>query len=554
MIFKKISLSVGLGLILFFIIAAFLNEKKIIYSEDIKVQEHAKVLADAMWKIDSDAIREYLKLASDAEKYEIISLKYSDGELFAQEKSSTISNLDKFLISLNIMQRHTYNADVFYKDERIGMIEAVHINDRIYMYATWVLLLFLIYIVFALYIRILSAKYVLEDKVRERTIELQRSKSYLNDVFDSIESILLSLDDNLLITNINTYALSKLKMSKSNVIGTTLFETLPELLEFESEIRNVAFNHKVFEINKVPLTFKGEETFVNMACFPIKSYEVVGVVLRIDDVTKMVSLEDMMIQTEKMASLGSLAAGMAHEINNPLGAILQGIQNVERRFSDSIAQNVELAEEIGVDLHLTREYMARRGITDFLIGVVDAGKRASEIVSNMLQFSRLSKSEKEPCFLHNIVDSALELASTDYDLAGKYDFRHINIIKDLSSSNSIVVCTKTEIEQVLLNFLKNGAYAIFKKEFNSEKPQITIRSFDQGNKVRIEIEDNGCGMDENTTKRIFDPFFTTKPAGSGTGLGLSVSYFIIKEKHNGAIFAESKLGQGAKFTVILPKA
>ena len=148
-------------------------------------------------------------------------------------------------------------------------------------------------------------------------------------------------------------------------------------------------------------------------------------------------------------SVGGLAAGMAHELNNPLGGMLQGVQNVQRRLSPDLKSNQEPAKEFGIDLHNLQLYMEKREILSFLDGIKDSGKKASEIISNMLQFSRKSESQMAPTNLVELLENALDLAGKNYDLKKKYDFRNIDIIREFDLNLPLVPCTETEIEQVV---------------------------------------------------------------------------------------------------------
>lgn len=269
----------------------------------------------------------------------------------------------------------------------------------------------------------------------------------------------------------------------------------------------------------------------------------------LNDLTEKRKTQEMMMQTEKMMSVGALAAGMAHEINNPLGGIMQGAQNILRRISTDMAANVEVADECGIDLDKMNIYLEKRKILRFIQGIRDSGDRAAKIVSNMLQFSRRSESKMAPRQLFQLVRKTVELANNDYDLKKKYDFRHLKIVEEFDPSMKEVNCSETEIEQVILNLLRNAAQSMTKTD---SEPHIIIRLYAEGDLAVIEIEDNGPGMDETTRKRVFEPFFTTKPVGEGTGIGLSVSYMIISNNHKGTMEVESEPGKGACFIVKLP--
>jgi len=292
----------------------------------------------------------------------------------------------------------------------------------------------------------------------------------------------------------------------------------------------------------------GTERIALLVVIPFSDQLIFGIAR---DITELKKSQELMIQTEKMMSVGGLAAGMAHEINNPLGAMLQGIQNILRRLSPDLDSNLEPAKESGIDLNNLQSYLKKREILYALNGIQESGKKAAHIISNMLQFSRKSESKRAPTNLVILLENVLELADKDYDLKKKYDFRNIEIVKEFDSDLPLVLCTETEIEQVVLNILKNAAQAMI-EESQKGFHRIIIRLLNHGNVARIEVEDNGPGMNEETRKRIFEPFFTTKNVGEGTGLGLSVSYMIITNNHQGTLEVESELGKGTKFIIRLP--
>ncbi|MNZ71806.1 Wide host range VirA protein [compost metagenome] len=277
-------------------------------------------------------------------------------------------------------------------------------------------------------------------------------------------------------------------------------------------------------------------------------------VIRIDDITQRLSLEEMMVQSEKMLSVGGLAAGMAHEINNPLGAILHNVQNIRRRLSPELAKNQEQANELGIDLPIVNRYLESREVPQLLDGIQQAGARAAKIVTHMLSFSRRSNRQLAPCDLPALIDQAVEIAGNDFDLTIGFDFKGQAIIRQFDPNLGPVPCTANELEQVLLNLLKNAAQAIHLREDDSEPGRIILRTRLNPPWAEIQVEDNGVGMPETVRKRTFEPFFTTKEIGQGTGLGLSVSYFIITNNHKGQMEVQSAPGQGTCFTLRLPLA
>lgn len=276
-----------------------------------------------------------------------------------------------------------------------------------------------------------------------------------------------------------------------------------------------------------------------------------GVLWVMDDVTERVKSREVMVQTEKMLSVGGLAAGMAHEINNPLGIILAAVQNLERRLSPEFPKNIEAAASLGLDLEKVASYKALRGIDGLLGNIRHSGERAAKIIRSMLDFSRQSESSRAPHDLADLLEQALELAGNDYDLKKKYDFRSVKIIRDYDLSLPNVRVTETEVVQVFLNLMKNAAQAMAGMK-NGNAPALTLRTRRVGGAAQVEIEDNGPGIPEKIRRRIFEPFFTSKPPGEGTGLGLSVAFFLVTQNHGGELLAVSEKGKGAKFIVRFP--
>ena len=259
-------------------------------------------------------------------------------------------------------------------------------------------------------------------------------------------------------------------------------------------------------------------------------------------------MQELILQTEKMVSVGELAAGMAHEINNPLGGIILGCQNIKRRISPDIEKNLEIAAEIDIDLIKLNEYLEKRELTGVINNIQSLGERASRIINEMLRFSRKNSILVEDIDITALIDKSIEFVSSEYNPKKKFNFKQINIVKEYTD-RPVIKGKYVELEQVFVNLLQNASQAM--QENNSE-PKIVIRSYINNDFIVIEIEDNGSGMDENTIKRAFDPFYTTKEVGVGTGLGLSIAYFIITNAHNGTITIDSIKDRGTIFTIKLP--
>ena len=261
--------------------------------------------------------------------------------------------------------------------------------------------------------------------------------------------------------------------------------------------------------------------------------------------------QDRLVQTEKLASLGQLTAGIAHEIKNPL--------NFVNNFS---ALSAELVGEMNDVLAGATLDKKTRGELDELAQtlksnlekVVQHGKRADSIVKNMLQHSREGSGEHRPTDINAIVDESLNLAYHGAR-AEKAGFS-IAFQRDLDPSVGMADIYPQEITRVLLNLISNGFYATTKRKAEAGdgfEPMLSAATKNLGDKVEIRIRDNGTGIPEGVKEKIFNPFFTTKPSGEGTGLGLSISHDIIVKQHGGSIDVETEPGLFTEFRIVLPR-
>ncbi|HDS1819019.1 TPA: PAS domain-containing protein [Pseudomonas putida] len=398
-----------------------------------------------------------------------------------------------------------------------------------------------------------NRKLELEVQVRSKIEKkLTGFQNYLNSIIDSMPSALIALDEQLYVTQWNHEATMLSGTPLDEALNQPIFIAFEPLKPFLPQLKETVEKHRVAKIERVTWPKDDDLRHYALTFYPLMGGGGRGVVIRIDDITQRLSLEEMMVQSEKMLSVGGLAAGMAHEINNPLGAILHNVQNIRRRLSPELPRNQEQAEELGIDLPTVNRYLASREVPQLLDGIQQAGARAAKIVTHMLSFSRRSNRQLAPCDLPALIDQAVEIASNDFDLAIGFDFKGQAIVRQFDPHLGPVPCTANELEQVLLNLLKNAAQAIHQRPQPNEPGRIILRTRLNPPWAEIQVEDNGVGMPEAVRKRTFEPFFTTKEIGQGTGLGLSVSYFIITNNHKGQMEVQSTPGQGTCFTLRLP--
>lgn len=403
----------------------------------------------------------------------------------------------------------------------------------------------------------LSLKTLTETVVEQDTLrslqagELRLLRNLLSNIVNSMPSALITVDPGGRITQCNRLALAASGFSEAQAMGKPLEAVFPRLDGVLEHLREAMRCKATWSGHRRPNRRDGELRYEDVTIYPLAGEGIEGAVIRLDDVTARRRLEEMMIQSEKMLSVGGLAAGMAHEINNPLGGILQSVQVIQRRIGTDSPASQDAAQAMGCTLEGVRGFLERREILAMLGGIRQSAERAAHIVSDMLEFSRKSEAPYAPVDIKEILNKAVELSSKDYDLKKCYDFRKICIDRVFDPQVPPVPCSASQIQQVLINLLRNAAQAMNQNP-KDKTPKIALRVRQEGETVRIEVEDNGPGMDEVSRKRIFEPFFTTKVPGAGTGLGLSVSYFIITENHGGSMEVESEPGRWTRFILHLP--
>ncbi len=261
--------------------------------------------------------------------------------------------------------------------------------------------------------------------------------------------------------------------------------------------------------------------------------------------TELKTTQAQLIQSEKMASLGELTAGIAHEIQNPL--------NFVNNFSEV---NTELIEEMKQEIekgNMEEVKAIANDIADNEQKITQHGKRADAIVKGMLQHSRSSTGVKEPANINALADEYLRLAY--HGLRAKDKSFNATMNTDFDESIGNINIIPQDIGRVILNLITNAFYAVTEKKQllrDGYEPTVSVSTKKAGNKVLISVKDNGNGIPDSVLDKIYQPFFTTKPSGQGTGLGLSMSYEIITKTHGGELKVESKNNEGAEFTIILP--
>ena len=524
-----------ISMLLCFSIFVFFFHQHHAQQQQQAMNRHAKVIEMDLWSFDPNGPVEYLSLASTFNHYAKITITNLNDEEFISVKGPSLGKLDQSLKMSGLLPLTVITVNVEHEGKKIGQLIAHARNLNIYLYF-YVFLFFVIsYIAIILFLRTTYVKYQLEKNEFNRAL------------FDYTPLETIVVDDEGEIISFNM----AVRKSKNRIpeIGQVMYKDYAanHKIDLYAEMMKCITTGKSSEFTSLPYGIK----FLNITLSNFPN----GAIIACQDITEQVRIEEMLVQNEKMLLLGELAAGMAHEVNNPLAGIMQTANVMSNRLtSDDVPANLAAAANVGTSIKVIQAYMEQRGIMRMLDSINTSGERIADIVTNMLSFARKSDDSFSSHNLNELLDKSLELSSTDYNLKKQYDFKSITIVKEYDDNLPLVSCEEGKIQQVFLNILRNGAEAM--QEAGTTSATLTLHSaYDKKlNMVSVIIEDNGPGIDENTRKRIFEPFFTTKPVGVGTGLGLSVSFFIITENHGGEMTVESELGKGTKFCIRLPCA
>jgi two-component system NtrC family sensor kinase len=361
----------------------------------------------------------------------------------------------------------------------------------------------------------------LRDVTEERRAanELARSEARYHHLFEGASGAIMTFDALGRFTTINGAGESLAGYQRDELIGRFFgpllaIESLPKaLIEFRRALSGVSGQFDAVMVRK-----GGDRRYitVNYAC-PQRSREVLCF---IRDATAGKQLQEQLIQAEKMAAIGQLVSGVAHELNNPLASISAYAQLLlaEASLSDDQKHSAEVI----------------RG----------EARRAARIVHNLLTFARQHKAEKRLADLNVVAEDTLELRAYELNVRG------IKLVRDFDPVPPETMIDVYQIQQVLLNLTTNAEQAM--AEVENRRHQLTVRTRTLPDVIRIEVEDTGSGIPAESQALVFNPFYTTKPTGQGTGLGLSISLGIVGE-HNGRIWAENVPGSGCRFTLELPR-
>lgn len=377
--------------------------------------------------------------------------------------------------------------------------------------------------------------------------QLRETKLYLQSMINSMPSIIIGVTADAEVTHWNAAAENTFEIFSHDALGQKITALLPRFPITLQTIQTTIREGEPVSSQHVQQHDDEKNRYYEITIYPLISRTQQGAVIRIDDVTFKVTIENLMIQNEKMYSLGEVAAGIAHEINNPLSVILQNTQNIMRRTDPQLTMNQTRAQQLNIDLQSVHSYLLASEIPQMMNSIREAGERSASIVRNMLEFSHNSKRIIDLVDMKHLLEQTIVL-NRSTQLANESN--QITMNTEYLEPLPLIKASAPELQQVLLNLLRNATQAL--NQHNAQNPRILIKVYVENNNLVIEVQDNGPGMTDTVREHVFEPFFTTKEVGSGTGLGLSVSYFIITERHQGSIDVKTSPGKGSNFIIKLP--
>jgi two-component system, NtrC family, sensor kinase len=358
----------------------------------------------------------------------------------------------------------------------------------------------------------------LYSSLEQKAAQIERLKDFSENIIESLSVGVLAVDFNGAVESWNTQMEGLIGVPREDAVGRKLEQVLPD--DLFAEIAARSGEDHVSTLYKFHLQNReGKNLVLNVSIAPLvgKSGDRIGRLILFDDVTQRMRLDEQVFQNEKLTSLGLLAAGVAHEVNTPLAVISNYIQMLSKQLPSGDPRH-QLIDK-----------------------VVKQTFRASEIVNNLLNFSRTGGAEFTEVDLNSVVDEVLSLVAHPFRTA------QVEVSRNLQQELPSVLGSSNKLQQVFLNLFLNARDAM------PSGGTVEIRTASYNGSVEVEIKDTGAGIPRENLNRIFDPFFTTKPTGRGTGLGLSVSYGIVKE-HSGKLDVRSMPGKGTSFRLEFPAA
>jgi len=368
------------------------------------------------------------------------------------------------------------------------------------------------------------------SELQTKVDELENTRNYIFNIINSMPSILIALDRQLRVTQWNKLAEESTGIKAREAHGLLFTDLLPRFKNEGNIIAQSIESKEKKELTNRSYLLNGQTFYENVLIYPLLLDSEPGVVIRIDDVTKQLNLEQQLNQSRKMDAIGQLAGGVAHDFNNMLGGILGAAQLLKHK---------NCVNEKG---------------TEFVDMIIQAATRAADLTSKLLAFGRKGKTVSTPIDVNTIINDTIALLSRSID-------KKIALKSSYSATSHMIIGDNSLLQNAIMNLCINSSHAmpnggeieistqniIADKELMASLPE----EADSAEFIQISIRDTGTGIKPEIIGKIFEPFFTTKAPGQGTGLGLSAVYGTVQD-HHGVIKVKSEVGHGTTFDIFLP--
>jgi len=384
---------------------------------------------------------------------------------------------------------------------------------------------------------------LLEKEVSQHiltTAQLQSSESYIKDILTSMPLILVGLDNNDCITQWNKQAEEASGISSENAMGKKLWDAYPQTTVRPEHIKDSIEHNKIIHLKQ---SLRSLYHF-DITIYPLQVQDT-GVVILVDDVTKQISAENMLIHNDKMSFMSELASTMAHDINLPLQALMMDLKRFQHIISGQSSSGPE-------PLSIKDQAKKLNTITD---AMSEKTEQVSTIISNLLAFARSRKGKKQMANIIDVMDNTISLANEVVSVSDALPFSQIKLEKNYEKNLPLVPCYITELQQVILNLFRHACRALALKKENKEyKPVIKVILSESYDNLWIKVQHNGLGLTSEEQMNLFEPFFSEKSTAVDFDAGerLSFSYYIVTEQHQGYMTVTSDIDLGSTIHIQLP--
>lgn len=519
--------------------------------------EHSQLLAEPMWSFDTNKVINYISILSARKEYLQIKTLDENNIVTQQTERKELEGLDKILFKMKLLPINQLDADIIINSVYLGKITVLWKETCIYYYSYATLIGLLLYAISALYYSASVANRKLisyVSELRKALQEVRKQKEYIESVYQVVPAGLITFDENQNPVDwnssydaiITTWA-EDLGKDKKEIHGYFLERLLKELKnndkgEFFIELDG----------NNISLSYESSQ---------VSGFDTLKMIISIYDRTDTANMRRRLLHSEKLESVGRLAAGIAHEINTPTQYVVTNIDFLAGAFDDvneligELESLNQTKEPVKPEDAATFESILKDADWDYLSTEipdaiqqsVDGLQRIRSIVSAMKTFSHPSGDSPELCDINQAIQATATVARNEWKYFAELE---LNFAEDLPQ----VPCFLDHFNQVILNMIINAVHAIEDQLHitGEEKGTITICTQQAEDYAEIRISDTGVGMNKELQNKVLDPFFTTKGVNKGTGQGLTIANDIIVNKHNGRLIIESEPGRGTTFIISLP--